>query len=172
MIRLIAVTLLFCNVSPLIAQDASGHPPLTLTVTPGSKPKSLHLVLSNTSESPIHLKLGLDVNGATDLEAFSFTIADAHGKRIKFGSSFGFIEGVVSDFSPEIPPGKSWSGDIDLYVLVAGRSEDFLDAFYLPPGSYTVQATYQGSPSVRPVEGRPYWLGIVRSSPTTYVQPQ
>lgn len=146
---------------------------MALTVAAGKKPKSLHLVLRNTSQARLHIHLGIESGRGESLDAFSFTIIDPHGRAMKFeASGIGAVAGVLAYVDEEIAPGHAWSGNIDLHTLVLTEHlENPLTADQLETGTYTIQAIFQGRTGLlTAVDPRPYWLGTIESPPMSYVQ--
>jgi hypothetical protein len=170
---LVAATMaLLCGCHSLHLGE-SPDSPLTLSVTAGDEAESLHVVLRNTSKSPVHVLLGSGNGGYRDLRAFSFFLVNSHGQSMEFAAFGAPMEGVIASIDEEIAPGASWSRDIPLETLVlTDHLENPMLANRLPAGSYRVRAVFQGEWSDWPKGGRPYWVGAVESAPATYVLAQ
>ena len=168
MVRLAFALMLFCGVQ-MEAQRGLGSAPLTLAVSAIRTASRLHVVLRNTSSAPVHVLLGYaDGMGHESLNAFSFQVMDARGKKMDMVSIDIPIAGTLKVINQVILPGGAWSGDIELMNLaLKAPLQNPITENTLPAGSYTIQAIFTGKSNL-PSEGPPYWVGIVRSPWASY----
>jgi hypothetical protein len=169
MVRLAFALMLFCGVQ-VEAQRGSGSAPLTLAVSAIRTAPRLHVILRNTSSAPVHVLLGYaDGMGHESLDAISFQVMDARGKKMGMEPIDIPIAGTLKVINEVIFPGRAWSGDIELMNLaLKAPLQNPITENTLPAGSYTIQAIFTGKSSDSPGESLPYWVGIVRSPWASY----